>query len=308
MSALNADPAGPSPLPAQQGRGRGDRRGVGPAWTIFRPSVIFGREDCVPQPVRAAARALLPVIALGGAERALPAGLRRRRRALLRAARSTTTSTIGAALRPVRPEGLHAARARRATSASSTGAVRPIVPLGPALSKLQARVLELLPGKLMSRDNLASMQQGQRLRLPVSGGVRHRAGGARGGRADVPRARRAAQPVTTRYRAQRPVADAVARARRRSDAMARALPQPVRIYRVGGSVRDELLGRPGRRPRLRRRRRDAGDDARVGLPAGRPRLSGVPASRDAARNTRSRAPSASTAAAIAASSSSRRPT
>ncbi len=27
--------------------------------------------------------------------------------------------------------------------------------------------------------------------------------------------------------------------------MARALPQPVRVYRVGGSVRDELLGRPG---------------------------------------------------------------
>ena len=26
--------------------------------------------------------------------------------------------------------------------------------------------------------------------------------------------------------------------------MARKLPQPVRVYRVGGSVRDELLGRP----------------------------------------------------------------
>ena len=38
-----------------------------------------------------------------------------------------------------------------------TGHNRPILPLGPALSKLQARVLELLPGKLMSRDNLASM-------------------------------------------------------------------------------------------------------------------------------------------------------
>jgi NADH dehydrogenase len=38
-----------------------------------------------------------------------------------------------------------------------TGADRPIVPLGPTLSKLQARLLELLPGKLMTRDNLASM-------------------------------------------------------------------------------------------------------------------------------------------------------
>ena len=38
-----------------------------------------------------------------------------------------------------------------------SGAVRPIIPLGPRLSSLQATVLEMLPGPLMSRDNLASM-------------------------------------------------------------------------------------------------------------------------------------------------------
>jgi len=32
-------------------------------------------------------------------------------------------------------------------------------PLGPALSKLSATLLEHLPGRLMSRDNLASMQK-----------------------------------------------------------------------------------------------------------------------------------------------------
>jgi len=32
------------------------------------------------------------------------------------------------------------------------------VPLGPTLAKLQARALEVLPGKLMTRDNLASME------------------------------------------------------------------------------------------------------------------------------------------------------
>ena len=41
--------------------------------------------------------------------------------------------------------------------AETTGHLRPIVPLGPALSRLQARVLEIAPGKLMTRDNLASM-------------------------------------------------------------------------------------------------------------------------------------------------------
>ena len=39
-----------------------------------------------------------------------------------------------------------------------TGAVRPIVPLGRGLSKLQATLLEHLPGKLMSRDNLLSTE------------------------------------------------------------------------------------------------------------------------------------------------------
>src|SRR5205814_685489 len=40
-----------------------------------------------------------------------------------------------------------------------TGYRRPILPLGRGLSQLQARVLEWLPGPLMSRDNLASMSR-----------------------------------------------------------------------------------------------------------------------------------------------------
>ena len=51
----------------------------------------------------------------------------------------------------------------------------------------------------------------------------------------------------------------------------------MKVYRVGGSVRDELLGRTGRRSRFRRRRRHARTDDGRGLPAGRQRLSGVPA-------------------------------
>jgi NADH dehydrogenase len=40
-----------------------------------------------------------------------------------------------------------------------TGYKRPILPLGRRLAALQARVLEWLPGPLMSRDNLASMEK-----------------------------------------------------------------------------------------------------------------------------------------------------
>jgi NADH dehydrogenase len=39
------------------------------------------------------------------------------------------------------------------------GCARPILPLGARLGTLQAFALELLPGTLMSRDNLASMQK-----------------------------------------------------------------------------------------------------------------------------------------------------
>ncbi len=40
-----------------------------------------------------------------------------------------------------------------------TGHKRPILPLGRGLASAQARVLEWLPGPLMSRDNLASMEK-----------------------------------------------------------------------------------------------------------------------------------------------------
>jgi NADH dehydrogenase len=43
--------------------------------------------------------------------------------------------------------------------AETSGAVRPIVPVGGALATLQALVLEHLPGRLMSRDDLKSMSR-----------------------------------------------------------------------------------------------------------------------------------------------------
>jgi hypothetical protein len=39
-----------------------------------------------------------------------------------------------------------------------TGHPRPVIGLPPALARLQAAVLEHMPGSLMSRDNLDSMQ------------------------------------------------------------------------------------------------------------------------------------------------------
>jgi NADH dehydrogenase len=42
--------------------------------------------------------------------------------------------------------------------ADTSGNPRAVIALGPGLSSLQARVMERLPGALLTRDNLASMQ------------------------------------------------------------------------------------------------------------------------------------------------------
>ena len=45
MSALNADPAGPSRYLRSKGEAEAAIVASGLDWTIFQPSVIFGRED-----------------------------------------------------------------------------------------------------------------------------------------------------------------------------------------------------------------------------------------------------------------------
>ena len=167
MSALNADPQGPSRYLRSKGEAEALVAASGLQWTIFQPSVIFGREDSLPQPVRQAATAAAGDCA--GVRRARASSrLRRRRRERATCARSTTTRRTASAIR---------CAARRSTRCASwsryvgelTGYRRPIVALGPALSKLQAaRARTTCPGKLMSRDNLAFDAARQRLRLPVS--------------------------------------------------------------------------------------------------------------------------------------------
>ena len=83
MSALNADPRGPSRYLRSKGEAEAIVAASGLAWTIFRPSVIFGREDSFLNLFATLERfdAGHPARVRG---REVSAGVRRRRRACIR--------------------------------------------------------------------------------------------------------------------------------------------------------------------------------------------------------------------------------
>jgi len=155
MSALNADAKGPSRYLRSKGAAEALVADSDLAWTIFRPSVIFGREDSFLN-MFARLERLVPVMPLARADaRFQPVYVGDVANAFARALGDDRTHRMRYDL--CGPK-VYTLRELVAYAGELTGHDRPIVPLGPGLSKLQASVLELLPGKLMSRDNLASME------------------------------------------------------------------------------------------------------------------------------------------------------
>ncbi|MGH8798738.1 MAG: complex I NDUFA9 subunit family protein [Casimicrobiaceae bacterium] len=156
MSALNADTRGPSEYLRSKGQAEALVAASGMQWTIFQPSIIVGREDSFLN-LFAKLERLLPVIALACAgARFQPVSVDDVAIAYVRAL--ADDATHGQRYRLCGPK-VYTLRELVAYVGELTGHRRPIVALGPGLSRLQARVLEYLPGKLMSRDNLASMQR-----------------------------------------------------------------------------------------------------------------------------------------------------
>ncbi len=156
MSALNADPQGPSRYLRSKGEAEALVAASGLQWTIFQPSIIVGREDSFLN-LFAKLQQLLPVIALACAEaRFQPVAVDDVANAYVRALGDDATH---GQRYPLCGPKVYTLRQLVAYVGELTGYRRPIVALGPGLSKLQASVLERLPGKLMSRDNLASMQR-----------------------------------------------------------------------------------------------------------------------------------------------------
>ena len=154
MSALGADVAGPSQYLRSKGEAEAIVADSPLAWTIFRPSVIFGREDAFLN-LFARLMRLLPVMALAApTARFQPVYVGDvascfAQAVLARTLEGQRFDLCGPTVYTLRELVRYVGRL--------IGAERPIIPLGPRLSQWQAMMLEHLPGKLMSRDNLASM-------------------------------------------------------------------------------------------------------------------------------------------------------
>jgi NADH dehydrogenase len=154
MSGLHADPKGPSLYLRSKGEAEAAVAASGLDWTIFRPSVIFGRGDSFLAMFARLLRAA-PVIPLGSpGARFQPVFVGDVAHCFTQAI--TDDRTVGQRYDLCGPK-VYTLRELVTYVGEASGHVRPIVPLSPALSRLQATLLEHLPGKMMSRDNLASM-------------------------------------------------------------------------------------------------------------------------------------------------------
>jgi NADH dehydrogenase len=154
MSSLNADPSGPSKYLRSKGEAEAAVTASTLDWTVFRPSVIFGAGDSFLTMFARLARAM-PVLALAGADTKFqPVWVGDVVTAFERTLRRV--SAVRKRYELCGPK-VYTLQELVRYVAETSGAVRPIVPVRGALANLQAFALEHLPGKLMSRDNLASM-------------------------------------------------------------------------------------------------------------------------------------------------------
>lgn len=155
MSALGADANGPSWYLRSKGQGEERVRRSSLQWTVFRPSVVFGEGDQFLSLFARMVR-LCPVIPLAGAHaRFQPVWVDDVAHAFVETL--NLPDTISQCFDLVGPEVYTLADLVR-LCARFVGRRCLVVPLPPAIARVQAAVLEQLPGPLMSRDNLDSMR------------------------------------------------------------------------------------------------------------------------------------------------------
>ncbi len=158
MSALNADPEAPSEYLRSKGRGEQvirEQSGEALQWAILRPSLIFGPDDSLfnrfasllrlPGPLPLACpNARFTPIYVGDVAQAFQTLLEQPNM------RQRSYQLCGPRLFSLQQLVTY--------TAELLGRHKRIIPLSPGLSRLQARVLERLPGKPFSYDNYLSLQ------------------------------------------------------------------------------------------------------------------------------------------------------
>ena len=160
VSALGADPQGPSMYQRSKARGETVLHNAGLQLTILRPSVIFGAEDKFLN-LFADLQSVAPFMPLAGSgTRFQPVWVADVARAV--AVCLQKQDTIGQTYELCGPDVLTLGElVKRAGqwAGVNQGRGRPVIGLPMWVGWLQAAAMELAPGEpLMSRDNLASMQ------------------------------------------------------------------------------------------------------------------------------------------------------
>ncbi|MGA8516049.1 MAG: complex I NDUFA9 subunit family protein [Burkholderiaceae bacterium] len=175
ISALGAALDAPSRYLRSKARGEAALANSGLSLAMLRPSVVFGAEDKLLN-VFAALQKLAPIVPLAGADTQFqPVWVEDLAQAVVTLATDSSYSNNSslrpgdkdiAAKTPLNTSIVEACgpqvltlRDLFAIAGQCVGARRPILPLPMPLARLQAWVMEHLPGEpLMSRDNLDSMQ------------------------------------------------------------------------------------------------------------------------------------------------------
>lgn len=156
ISALGAGTGAPSQYLRSKADGEAAIRAARTSWSILRPSVIFGPGDAFLNMFATLLR-WFPVMPLAGADaRFQPVYVEDVARCVIEAL--VSPEAAGQAYNLCGPRIYTLAELVRFVGAC-TARRRPVIALPPALARLQATLLEFMPGPtLMSRDNLRSMQ------------------------------------------------------------------------------------------------------------------------------------------------------
>ena len=169
MSAVAAAPDAPSAYLRSKGEAERIVRGSGLDWTIFRPSVIFGPEDGFLNLFAGLLR-LFPVFPLGSPDAQFqPVYAGDVAAAFVHAL--ADTGSIGRSYDLCGPRR-YSLRELVQWTGRAIGCPRPVIGLSRPLSYLQAAALECLPVKLMTRDNVRSMEVASVSDSPFPFGIR----------------------------------------------------------------------------------------------------------------------------------------